>query len=313
MAFFSKKQPEVPKRRQADASHASERATEENLRQRYAFKRNQTLTGSASSHVASTNESNAHLKSNRVHVHDLALQRRRISGILLIVVAAVLVLAGLVWQFTAESVVRTSDVTVTLDQSYTQAIDEYFARQPIERLRFLLNKEALTTYLHTVTPEVLSVSSEGAVGLGKSLFVLEMRRPIAGWSIRGVQQYVDTTGTSFVRNYHQKPSVQVIDNSGIQIDAGQAVASNQFLGFVGRVVGLANAKQHQVTQVIIPQGTTRQIELQMNQVDYPVKMSVDRSAGEQVEDMSRAMRWLSTNSKTPEYLDVRVSGRAFYR
>lgn len=313
MVLFSKKQPDIPRRRQDGTSPMHERATESGLEERYAFRRNRTLTGSASSHVVSTNESNAQLKSSRVQVHDLAQQRRHIASILALVLFGVVVLFSLVFQFTAQSIVRTSDVSRPLDPIYTKAVDDYLARQPIERLRFLLREDALNDYVQSVTPEVSSITSDGFAGLGSSLFIVEMRRPIAGWSIRGVQHYVDASGVSFAYNHYDKPQVQVIDNSGIQVEAGQAVASNQFLGFVGRVVGLANAQQHTVTHVIIPQGTTRQIELRMKEVSYPVKLSVDRPAGEQVEDMTRAMAWLKERNATPEYLDVRVSGRAFYR
>jgi hypothetical protein len=314
MSLFAKKKPDyVPRRRQDGASSVPERGSESNLADRYAFRRNRTLTGSASSHVVSTNESNAQLKSARVQVHDLAQQRRRIIGILWTVMLGVIVLSSLVFQFTAESIVRTSDVSRQLQPTYAKAVDEYLARQPIERLRFLLREDALNEYVQAATPEVASIKSDGFAGFGKSLFVVEMRRPIAGWSIRGTQHYVDTSGVSFAYNYYEKPQVQIVDNSGIQVDAGQAVASNQFLGFVGRVVGLANARQHVVTEVIIPQNTTRQIELKIEGVAYPVKLLVDRPAGEQVEDMTRSMRWLKGRGITPAYLDVRVSGRAFYK
>ena len=313
MSLFSKKQPDVPRRRQDGTSSAPERATDSDLAERYAFRRNRTITGSASSRVQSTNESGAQLKSARVQVHDLAQQRQRIAGILGVVMLGVVVLFCLVFQFTAQSIVRTSDVTRQLSPVYTKAVDEYLARQPIERLRFLLRKDALSDYVQSITPEVESIHSEGFAGFGKSLFVVEMRRPIAGWSIRGTQQYVDASGVSFTYNHYGKPQVQIVDNSGVQVEAGQAIASNQFLGFVGRVVGLANARQHLVTEVIIPQNTTRQIELRMEGVAYSVKFSVDRPAGEQVEDMTRSVAWLKGHNVTPEYLDVRVSGRAFYR
>jgi hypothetical protein len=313
MALFSKKQPDMPRRRQDGSSSVSERATESSFDQRYAFRRNRTITGSASSQVASTSESNAQLKSSRVQVHELAQQRRRISSILALVLLGVIVLAGLVLQFTAQAVVRTSDVTRTLEPVYVNAVDEYLARQPIERLRFMLREDALNEYVQSIAPEVASIHTDGFAGFGKSLYIVEMRRPIAGWNIHGTQYYVDATGTSFARNHSPKPDVQIIDNSGIQVADGQAVASNQFLGFVGRVVGLATAQQHTVTQVIIPQGTTRQIELRVSEVDYPVRLSVDRVAGEQVEDMTRAMKWLREHGISPQYLDVRVSGRAYYR
>lgn len=313
MSLFSKKQPDIPRRRQDGHSGAPARATESSLGQRYAFRRNRTLTGSASSHVVSTNESNAQLKSTRVQMHDLARQRRHIGGILALVLLGAMTLSSLVFQFTSQVVVRTSDVSRRLDPIYTQAIDSYLARQPIERLRFMLHEDALNEYVQTITPEVSSVRIDGFSGFGKSLFIIEMRQPIAGWNIRGVQRYVDASGVSFDRNHFSTPKVQIVDNSGIQVEAGQAVASNQFLSFVGRVVGLANASQYAVTQVIIPQGTTRQIELRIQDVAFPVKLLIDRPAGEQIEDMAKSLAWLKAHNVTPEYLDVRVSGRAFYR
>lgn len=313
MALFSKKQLDIPRRRQAGGAHVPERATASDLDQRYIFRRNRTITGSASSKVASTNESSAHLKSSRVHAHELTQQRNRIGGVLALTLLGAVVLSVLVSQFTAQTIVRTSDVTQVLDPVYTQAVDDYLARQPIERLRFLLRENALDEYIQAIAPEVASIHSDGFAGLGKSAFIIEMRRPIAGWNVRGTQQYVDATGTAFVRNHYAKPSVEIVDNSGVQAEAGQAVASNQFLGFVGRVVGLANAQQYTVTQVIIPQGTTRQIELRTKDIEYPIKLSIDRAAGEQIEDMSRAISWLHAHNLTPTYLDVRVSGRAYYR
>ncbi|MDO8335728.1 MAG: hypothetical protein Q7T74_03025, partial [Candidatus Saccharibacteria bacterium] len=248
-----------------------------------------------------------------VQMHDLAKRRRHITGILAVVLLSAATLFSLVFQFTANVVVRTSDVSRSLEPTYAQAIDSYLARQPIERLRFLLHEDALNEYLQTITPEVASVNVDGFGGFGKTLFIVEMRQPIAGWNIRGVQRYVDASGVSFERNHYPTPKVQIVDNSGIQVEAGQAVASNQFLGFVGRVVGLANASQHPVTQVIIPQGTTRQIELRIQDVNFPIKLLIDRPAGEQVEDMTKSLAWLKSRNLTPEYLDVRVSGRAFYR
>lgn len=313
MPRFSKKQPDIPRRRQNGALATPERASESSLDERYAFRRNRTITGSASSHVSGTSESNAQLKSHRVQVHELAQQRRRIGGVLGLVLFGVVTLAILVSQFTAQVIVRTSDVTRALDPIYANAVDAYLSRQPIERLRFMQRTDALNGYVQSIAPEVASIRVDGFAGLGTSVYVVEMRRPIAGWSMRGVQQYVDATGTSFARNHYANPQVQIIDNSGIQVDVGQAVASNQFLSFVGRVVGLANTQQYAVSQVIIPQGTTRQIELRIKDIAYPIKLSVDRPAGEQVEDMTRSIVWLRERNVTPQYLDVRVSGRAYYR
>lgn len=312
MALFSKKNYNLPYRRK-QSHQGTERATQSSLEQRYSFRRNRTLTGSVSSKVVSTNESKAQLKSPRVQTHELTKKRRHIGGVLLVVLSGVAVFYGLIAEFTVGVVVKAQDVSMGVDSTYERAIQSYLLSQPIERLRFLINIDRLNEYLQTKAPEVASVKVDGSAGFGKSAFVVTMREPIAGWSISDRQQYVDSTGTSFIRNYFVSPSVQIVDNSGVQVQVGEAIASNRFIGFVGRVVGLAKSQGYTVTQVIIPEGTTRQIELRLDGVNYPIKLSVDRPAGEQIEDMTRALKWLSTHHPSPQYLDVRIGGKAFYR
>jgi hypothetical protein len=312
MAIFSKKQSDIPRRRmQADKLAA--RATETSLEERYAFRRNRTITGSSASTVSSANESNAQLKSVRVQAHELSNKRRRIGGILLVVLTGCVVLFSLISQFTATAVVKMEDNSVKLDVSYEEILQSYLSSHPLERLRFLTDVNQLSNYVESKAPEVESVHMAGSAGFGESRFVLTMREPIAGWNIHNQQQYVDSTGTAFVRNYFPSPLVQIVDNSGIQVQAGQAVASNRFLGFVGRAVGLAKIQGYTVQQVVIPSGTTREVQLRIEGVSFPIKLSVDRSAGEQVEDMARVLTWLQARSITPEYIDVRVAGKAFYK
>lgn len=312
MALFSnKKQDDAPRRRQAAFLEDENKSRE--FDERYSFKRNRTLTGSSSSQITSPGESNAQIKSPRVQAHELARQRRHIGAILLLVLVGSGILYFLVSQFTATAVVQASDASSGLDPSYAKTIDSYMSSQPLERLRFVTNVDHLSEYLQEKSPEIASVAIDGSAGLGKSVFTVTLRHPTVGWSINGKQAYVDATGTAFERNYFAAPTVQVVDKSGVQVQAGQALASNRFLGFVGRAVGLAKNQNFTVTQVIIPEGTTREVELQLQGISYPVKLSIDRGVGVQVEDMARAIRWLQAHGQVPQYLDVRVSGEAFYR
>lgn len=313
MAFFSKKQNDTPRRRQGVESSNESRPTSSELSQRYAFKRNRTLTGSSSSQISSSGELNAQIKSPRAQTHHLARRRRHVGLLLFLVVLGSLALYGIISQFTAKAFVVTNDTSVVLDDSYEKAIQGYFAQQPAERLRFLLNTDHLRDYIQTVTPEIKDIQVVGATGLGVSKFQVTMREPIAGWSINGQQHYVDESGTPFSRNYFAAPSVQIVDNSGIQVSTGQVVASNSFLSFVGQVVGLSREKGYTATQVIIPAATTRQIELRLKDVAYSIKFVIDRPAGEQVEDMVQAVGWMQRHNLKPQYVDVRVSGKAFYR
>jgi hypothetical protein len=311
MALFSKKQKDLPRRRQAAVRDVEQH--KDDFDERYSFRRNRTLTGSTSSQISSPSESNAQIKSPRVQAHELVQQRRHIGATLLLVMAGAGMLFFLVSQFTATAVVRATDVSQQLDGRYVSIIESYLSSQPLERLRFVTNTDQLSQYLEAHAPEVAGVSLDGSAGLGKSTFVLELREPIVSWTINGKRQYVDSTGTAFSTNYFTSPAVQVVDKSGIQVEVGQAIASNRFLGFVGKAVALARQQGFIVQQVIIPAGTTRQVELQLKGIGYPIKLSIDRGVGEQVEDMARAIRWLKSHGQAPKYLDVRVSGEAFYR
>jgi hypothetical protein len=315
MSLFSKKEPSAPRRRIIDSNRESHRGDAEKMSQQGSFRRNRTLTGSASSDVASTNESKAQLKSPRVHAHDLVHHRRRLGVLFFTVLVCAAALFMLISQFTAGVVVRTQDVTVQVDSSYEEHIQDYLSRHPVERLKFFLNEAALDKFLQSAAPEVASVHiSDSVRSFGTTEFTVTMRAPIAGWNVNGSQQYVDISGVSFAKNYFKTPAVQITDNTSIRVEAGQAVASNRFLGFVGLVVGLAKSQGgYVVTEVIIPAQTTREVQLKLKDIAFPVKFSVDRGAGEQVEDMKRSLGWLTAHGITPEYLDVRVSGKAFYK
>lgn len=314
MALFSKKQSDAPRRRQLTGKVHEQRSNENSLEDRYAFRRNRTLTGSSSSNVSGVSESNAQLKSPRVQAHELAQHRRQLGVMLFGVLIGCALVYSLIWQFTAGVAIKAPKIIATLDQGiYEKTLQSYFASRPVERLRFLTNSNALNEYVQSKNPEVAAVRIEGSAGVGTSVALLTMREPIAGWSINGRQQYVDSTGTAFARNYFTNPTVQIVDKSGIHIEAGHAVTSNRFLGFVGLTVGLAKAQGYVVQQVIIPAGKTREVELRLEGVEYPVILSIDRSAGEQIEDMTKALKWFEAKKQTPEYLDVRISGRAFYK
>lgn len=304
----NKKQKKLPQRRRRlpseELSNAPATANP--------FRRGRTLTGSTS--LASAAETKAQLKSPRAQVHELAAKRRHIGSLLFIVVVVSAGLYGLISQFSATVEIRANEgVSLASTASYEEAVREYFQQHPAQRLRFLLDSAALDAFVQTKAPEVAKVELRGSAGFGASAFQISFREPIVGWKIDGREQFVDATGAAFEKNYFTVPDVKVVDKSGVPIETGRAVASNRFLGFLGLTVGLAKTYGYKVQEVILPRDTTHQIELWLEGVPYPVKLSVDRPAGEQTEDMVRAVKWLHANGKKPKYVDVRVSGKAFYK
>lgn len=314
--FGSRKKSDTPPRRQpGDAARRAERATGEDLETRYTFRRSHTITGSASSDVTTLSERSAQLKSPRVQAHDLARHRRRILAGLGGVLLVCIIMAVLIAQFTATpKVVIDGDESIVAKSDYVTTIQHYFGGSPIERLRFMLNDQRLTTYLQAKHPEIESVTQDGGSGFGISRYVLTMRAPVVGWMVNGSEEYVDHAGIAFSVNYSAQPGVQIVDQSGVQLKTGQTLASNSFLSFVGQVVGLSKSLEGlTVTKVVIPSGMTREVEVSLSGVNYPIKLSTDRPVGQQVEDMARAIKWMQQHGVTPQYIDIRVSRDAFYR
>ncbi len=313
MVWGKKKQADAPRRRQVSEERiAAER--QQSLAGRELFQRNRTLTGSMSPVVSSVGELDADLRSSRVHVHHLTAHRRRLSVVLSFVVLVSVFLLWLLYEFVAGIHVSPTVSSVLLEQDrYTKVINDYYGAHPIERLRFLTNESALSDYVKHVAPEVESVQVAGAAGFATGQFDLTLRQPIAGWLIGNAQYFVDSTGVAFQVNYFDQPQVKIIDRSGVPQTAGTTVASSRFLSFVGRAVAIAKQYNLTIEQAIIPSGTTRQIELRVAGHTYPIKLSLDRPVAEQVEDMQRAVAYLDGKGTSPEYIDVRVSGKAYYK
>jgi hypothetical protein len=314
MAIFRKKtDDDVPRRRKT--SDETRESAQPRLDQQ-TFRRNRTLTGSTSNSVSSSAHMQPDMQSHRSHVHHLSRIRRRMGSYLLIIIVGIITVYWLLTQLTAQVKIVFYDTTISNVQNttiYQKAINDYLSINPLSRLRFLLDVNDLSKYMSTVVAEVDSVSDVSRGAIGETNFSLVMRRPVAGWKIGDKQYYVDAKGVAFERNYFVSPTVQIVDESGATLEQGALIASNQFLGFVGRVVSLSKVKGYIVTDAILPAGTTRQLEIKLSGVTPLIKLSIDRPAGEQVEDMARSLVYLTGRGQTPAYIDVRVSGKAFYK
>ncbi len=298
----NKSSQDVPRRRRFDDDSVSEQP-----RSGMQYRRNQTISGVQRTPLT---------QSPRGKVHHLTIQRRKIGALFALVLATVIVLAILITQLMAQVTVASSTRQLTdpfRGDAYEEAINDYLGLHPAERLRFALNQPGLSAYVSSVLPEVESVKVSGVKNVTDTQFAVTFRKPVAGWQINGNQSYVDTNGVVFETNYYESPGVQIVDESGINPEEGATVAGSRLLGFLGRVVAQAEGRGYVVTQAILPAGMTRELDIQLKDISTRIKLSTDRGAGEQVEDMSRALTYLKARGMNPQYIDVRVSGRATYQ
>ena len=144
--------------------------------------------------------------------------------------------------------------------------------------------------------------------------MVTVKEPIASWDVGGAELYVDGTGVPFTRNYFASPALRITDQSGLNTAlSGESVMSNRFMSYVGQVIGSAKTQGYVVETIVIPEGVTRQIHVHIKDVGYYFKLSSDRPAGEGVSDMTKSIKWMQSHKVTPQYVDVRVEGKVFYK
>ncbi len=315
MRLFNKKQNhDMPRRR--FASDAPKPLASSRLEYSNSFRRNRTITGTTSNNIDSPTTKLQHLESDRQNIHNLSNHRRKVMILFSIAALATILIWLLVSNLTGGVSIGVSDPNISrpIDQKrYQDVIQAYLNVNPASRLNFFLNQDDLTSYVSSRLDEVEKVSNRGMDGLGVTKFVITPRKPLASWQTGSKRSFVDSSGVVFDFNYYTQPSVQIIDNSGIKVSSITSIASKRFLGFVGRAVSLSKRYGYTITEAAIPINTTRQLEVKIQEGNYKIKLSVDRPAGEQIEDMAFAIRYFNGHNLHPQYIDVRVSGRAFYK
>ncbi|MBH1980879.1 hypothetical protein I8H89_05165 [Candidatus Saccharibacteria bacterium] len=316
MSVFSRKssQDAAPPRRRRSFEDGGEQRQEERKRQSVQYKRGRTLAGSTSHTLRAADTRALNNATPREKVHHLTNLRRKLSLILSISLITVVALLIFLQQFTASTHVEFSgDARAQSTKAYEQAIQDYLTQNPLERVRFNLDSDKLNAFVIAKLPEVENIIPGGYVEPVTSSFAITLRKPVVSWQVDDKLYFVDSHGVSFTKNTHDNPEVKIVDNSGVEHTSGTAIASARFLTFVGKAVALAEKSGLNVTQAAIPAGTSRQVQLTVDGHEYPIIMSIDRAVGEQVEDMGRAIAFFDKQGRKPQYIDLRVKGKVFFR
>lgn len=283
------------------------------------FRRSRTLTGSSSQDIRVAGEGRAQIKSPRLREHELRTHRRKLSFYLAIVAACCAGILALMSQFNGIitlAVQSQSPLMKPIDEArYASVINDYFMERPQERFRFAFNKTALASYLEAKAPEVATVTIEGT-GIATATASIAFREPVVAWQQKGVRAYVDGDGHLFRENYYNEPSVTVKDDSGLDTAGADSglVISDRFLQFMGRVISLTNESGvARVTGATLPRGYAREIDFNLEGRGYIVKTQLGRDPASQATDIINAVKYIESKQLKPQYVDVRVAGKAAYK
>ena len=104
-----------------------------------------------------------------------------------------------------------------------------------------------------------------------------------------------------------EPIVEILDeNIGKNI-------SSRTKEFVTRLENDVSEYGLKVDRVVLPFQKARELDVYLKDRSEDYKLSLDRGSAVQAEDMSRMSLYLDKKEIKPEYVDLRVEGRAYYK
>lgn len=270
----------------------------------FAFRRNATM---------SNMQRESREKSERQKTRDTHLRHRQIKIIAaaLVLVGALVMLVGS--QFSGSFTPVSSGISLTRTEAsrYSDLVAQYLNQHPFERFSFSRRDTALTQFIQAKAPEVASVSL-APFGLGGGRLSLSFRRPVAMWTSAGTTSFVDSDGIVFAKNYFANPSVAITDDSGTTVASGQATSSG-FLSFIGQLEAKLAKSGLALQRVVIPRGAIRYADLYLQGRTYPFLVQIDRDAASQTADILASVSYVDANKITPQYVDVRVAGKMYWK
>lgn len=251
--------------------------------------------------------------SERLEAHELVKKRRSVARRLFMTAVGLAIIVSLLFQLTIDISIQTPDMkSSNSSKKYVAALNEYYSAHPAERFRFFLNNNDLKQFFLQKAPEVKNIRIEGDF-LARSAVKLTFRQPVAQWSSGGKVYFVDDGGVTFEQNYFDAPAVAVRDESGLPTRGGQEVINRQFLSFLGQAVSAFAQYKIKVSEATLPASTVRQVWFKVEGRATQVRMTVDRPAQSQVKQAIIVLEYLGKTGSVPEYIDVRVDQRSFYK
>lgn len=256
-----------------------------------------------------------HVASERDEIRELVRRRRMIARLLVVAGLAVIITMIIINQTIHNQTVVLVAVGDSYDADrYNRIADDYFRQHPVERFKPQLKIDNLNNFFRTVAPEIESLQDIENNLFRSSIMRFTVRRPVAMWEMGNKKYYVDQKGVAFLVNYFTDPEISVVDKSGVSDnESSRQMINNQFLSFVGQIVALAPEKNLKIEQIVIPPLTTRQLEVFFSGVPYLIKMTTTSSPVKQIEDAASVIKYLNQNSIVPNYADVRVERKAYYK
>lgn len=252
-------------------------------------------------------------------------QRRHHQRNLVIVVVVFCVAIFLLMRFSVGTIRIESDPPFRLSPSqqsqYATIVNQQIDSHTFMHQSWLLDTDKLTHDIIAKHPEIENITFSSHAPFSTRLSAhITFRKPIFVWKDSVNQtQFVDKNGVLFSKNLDGTTKLDALihieDQSGVVLDPGTSVLTNDVVQFIGRLHTLLPPLYHNagIQQIIIPR-STREVDVQVVGQPYLIKFTVERSVEEQVGDLTVLLGYMQVKGITPaSYIDIRIAHKAFYK
>lgn len=249
------------------------------------------------------------------------VRRVRRAKALAVVVAILLVVAGLRMQIKTVRLAGVDQLSQEQQARYSESIRSFSLENSFAQQGWSVDEAQVQDYVLSSFPEVSSAELKAVHLLNPALQVeLSFRAPRYVWKDASNQQkFVDAEGKIFYENLSASKTgslIEIEDQSGIVFEAGNTAVSSQTLAFIGGLQGGLKPlyKGDRVLKKVLIPVSTREVRVVPEKVPYYVKMSTARSLESQVGELKALLGFLRTKKITPkQYIDIRLEDKAYYK
>lgn len=257
----------------------------------------------------------------------LKRQRRRrwwhkLSNLMLVALVLLLLVVSLGLSDNPKVVVAgdsSSQVFLRNTSAYQGAAHQAFASSLLNGNKVTVDTSHITQQLHQQFPELEAVSvTLPIIGHQPVVYIQPATPRLVLTTQTGGAFVIDHSGRAVIstRQVAHSQDIQVptvSDQSGLQIKTGEIALDSTSVSFISEVASQLKAKGVGVSSFTLPVGGS-ELDMKVSGAPYVVKLNMRGSAREEAGTFLAVKQQLEAAQKQPgQYIDVRVSGRAYYK
>lgn len=140
-----------------------------------------------------------------------------------------------------------------------------------------------------------------------ALCILIIAGSLVIFAVNFISQKAAEREAALMKENPVEPTVAIVDEN-----VGNNISSRTKV-FVARLEADAKEYNLKIDHVVLPFQKAREILVFFDGRKEYYKMTSERGSAVQIEDAERMMRYLDGKALTPEYVDLRVEGKAYYK